>query len=131
MSKEEESKNWKYSGNEAEWDIFDRRMLRYMRKKYDNFGERMWLGEIDVVNDKMDPYDFLDYCDEVMKAIEVLDSSEARRLKKDRDTFEDPGWQYNWIKRQLRLMADFVESHAEGQAEIEMINYHGDLREIR
>ena len=36
MSKEEESeKRWKYNGNEDEWDIFDRRMIRYMRKKYD------------------------------------------------------------------------------------------------
>ena len=85
MTKEEASseKSWKYSGNESEWDVFDRRMMRYMRKKYDDFGERMWLGEIDVVHNGMDPYDFLDYCDEVMKAIEVLDSSEARRLKKD------------------------------------------------
>jgi hypothetical protein len=40
-------------------------------------------------------YDYLDYCDEVMKAIEVLDSSEARKLRKDLDTFEDPGWQYD------------------------------------
>jgi hypothetical protein len=133
MTKEGESNesSWKYSGNENEWDVFDRRMMRYMRKKYDDFGEKMWLGEIEVVNDNMDPYDFLDYCDEVMKAIEVLDSSEARRLKKDSDTFEDPRWQYDWMKRQLRLMADFVESHAEGQAEIEMINYNGDLRDIR
>ena len=28
-------------------------------------------------------------------------------------------------------MSDFVESHAEGQAEIEMINYDRDLRFIR
>jgi hypothetical protein len=29
MSKEEESeKRWKYNGNEDEWDIFDRRMMR-------------------------------------------------------------------------------------------------------
>ena len=132
MSKEEESdKKWKYSGNEAEWDVFDRRMMRYMRKKYDEFGERMWLGEVAVVNDDMDPYDFLDYCKEVMKAIEVLDPSEARRLKKDGDVFNDPDWQYGWMKRQLRLMQDYVEAHAEGQAEIEMVNYDGDLRDIR
>ncbi len=79
MSKEDESKNWKYSGNEVEWDVFDRRMMRYMRKKYDEFGERMWLGQVEVVNDEMDPYDFLNYCEDVMKAIEVLDPSEARR----------------------------------------------------
>ena len=102
-----------------------------MRKKYEEFGERMWQVEIDVVNDDMDPYDFLDYCGKVMKAIEVLDSSEARRLKKDQDTFEDPVWQYDWMKRQLRLLIDFIESHAEGQAEIEVINYGGDLRFIR
>ncbi len=54
--------------------------MRYMRKKYDSFGERMWMGEIELVDDAMDPYDYLDYCDDVMKAIEVLDPSEARRL---------------------------------------------------
>ena len=59
MSKEDENeKCWKYSGNEEEWDVFDRRMMRYMRKKYDDFGERMWLGEIETINDEMDPYDF-------------------------------------------------------------------------
>ena len=46
MSKEDEkdTKNWKYDGCEEQWDIFDRRMMRYMRKKYDSFGERMWMG---------------------------------------------------------------------------------------
>ncbi len=93
MSKEDEkdTKNWKYDDCEEQWDIFDRRMMRYMRKKYDSFGERMWMGEIEIVNDEMDPYDFLDYCEEVMKAIEVLDPSETRRLRKDRNTFEDSG----------------------------------------
>ena len=111
MSKEDEreNKSWKYDGAEEQWDTFDRRMMRYMRKKYDSFGERMWMGEIEIVNDEMYPYEYLDYCDDVMKAIEVLDPSEARRLRKDRDTFEDPGWQYDWMKRQLRLMSDFVE----------------------
>jgi hypothetical protein len=28
-------------------------------------------------------------------------------------------------------MSDYVESHAEGQAEIEMVNYDGDLRDLR
>ena len=61
MSKEEESeKRWKYNGNEDEWDIFDRRMIRYMRKKYDRLGEKMWFGEIEMVSDEMDPYDYLD-----------------------------------------------------------------------
>jgi hypothetical protein len=52
MSKEDESdKNWKYSGDESEWDSFDRRMIRYMRKKYDVFGERLWLGTVEIVSD--------------------------------------------------------------------------------
>jgi hypothetical protein len=132
MSKEEESeKRWKYNGKEYEWEVFDRRMQRYMRRKYDRLRDRMWLGQVEMVSDDMDPYDFLEYCDDVMKSIEVLDSSEARRLRKDLDTFEDPGWQYDWMDRQLRLMGDYVEAHAEGQAETEMINYDGDLRDIR
>ncbi len=28
-------------------------------------------------------------------------------------------------------MSDYIESHAEGQAEIELINYDGDLRDIK
>ncbi len=117
----ESEKNQKYNGNEDEWDIFDRRMMRYMRRKYDIFGERLWMGDVPVVHDEMDPYDFLDHCDDVMKAIETYDSSEARKLRRDRDTFEDPGWQYDWMMRQLRLMSDYVESHAWGQAETELV----------
>jgi hypothetical protein len=131
MSKEEESKNWKYSGKEEEWDTFDRRMMRYIRKKYDIFGERLWLGSVQMVTNDMDPYDFYDHCDDVMRAIEIYDSGEAIKLRRDRDTFENPNWRYDWMTRQLRLMSDYVESHAEGQAEIEMINYSGDLRDIR
>ena len=75
MSKTENEteKNWKYNGNEDEWDIFDRRMMRYMRKKYDVFGERLWMGKVPLINDNMDPYDFLDHCNDVIKAIETYD----------------------------------------------------------
>jgi hypothetical protein len=73
----ESEKNWKYNGNEDEWDIFDRRMMRYMRRKYDLFGERLWMGEVPFISDEMDPHDFLDHCDDVMRAIETYDSSEA------------------------------------------------------
>ncbi len=52
-------------------------------------------------------------------------------MKKDLDAFEDPGWQFDWMDRQLRLMSDYVEAHSKGQAETEMINYDGDLRDIR
>jgi hypothetical protein len=88
MSKEEESsKDWKYNGDEEEWDTFDRRMIRYMRKKYDQFGERLWLGEVEPISDDMDPYDFMGHCDEVLKAIYILDASETRRIKKNRTEF--------------------------------------------
>ena len=36
---------WTYSGEEEEWDSFDRRMVRFMRKKLDEFGEKLWMGE--------------------------------------------------------------------------------------
>ena len=44
MSKEEEysEKNWKYDGDESEWENFDRRMLRHMRKELDTIGEKMF-----------------------------------------------------------------------------------------
>ena len=38
--KDEVSISWSYSGLEDEWDSFDRRMLRHMRKKFDVFGEK-------------------------------------------------------------------------------------------
>jgi len=46
MAKEDESndKNWKYDGDESDWENFDRRMLRHMRKELDSIGEKMWLG---------------------------------------------------------------------------------------
>ena len=30
-----------YSGKEEDWDSFDRRMMRFMRKKLDCFGEKL------------------------------------------------------------------------------------------
>ena len=132
MSKEEESsKEWKYNGDEEEWDTFDRRMIRYMRKKYDIFGERLWLGQVNPIHDDMDPYDFMDHCEDVLKAIYILDASEARRIKKDRTEFDDPGWQWDWMGRQVQLMVDYIEAHSSGQAEIEVINYRGNLLDIR
>jgi hypothetical protein len=132
MAKEDESseRNWKYDGDEAEWDSFDRRMIRHMRKKLDDIGEQMWLGEIgSVFGMAQDEYE--KHCKNVMKAIYCTDPSEARKLKEDMSEFEDPDWQFDWMKRQYTLMADFIESHCKGQAEVEMINYAGDLKDIR
>ncbi len=42
--KDENSKvTWTYSGVEEEWDSFDRRMVRFMRQKFDDFGEKLWM----------------------------------------------------------------------------------------
>ena len=38
--------NWSYDGNEDNWNAFDRRMQRYMRKKLGVFGENLWLGAV-------------------------------------------------------------------------------------
>jgi hypothetical protein len=39
-------KNWSYDGSEDDWNTFDRRMQRYMRKKLGTFGESIWLWTI-------------------------------------------------------------------------------------
>ena len=43
---EDSSVGWTYRGVEEDWDGFDRRMVRFMRKKLDSFGERLWMGEV-------------------------------------------------------------------------------------
>jgi hypothetical protein len=132
MAKEDESndKHWKYDGDESDWENFDRRMLRHMRKELDSIGEKMWLGEMKSVFD-MDQNEFVKHCEEVMRSITFTDPSEARKLKKDPGEFEDADYQYEWMRRQFTLMADFIEAHCKGQAEIEIMNYTGDWRHIR
>jgi hypothetical protein len=132
MSKEkkEDTTEWKFNGNEGDWENFDRRVTRYMRKKYDQIGESMWLGEIGSIF-QMNQGDFDLHCSNVMKAIYCSDPSEARKLKLDMAEFEDADWQHDWITRQYTLLGDFLESHFTGQAEIEMINYVGEMRNLR
>ena len=132
MSKQEkeESIDWQYQGDEDEWDNFDRRVIRQMRKKLDTLGEKMWLGEIGSVFG-MDAARYDAHCREVMNAIYCMDPGEARKWKREMDEFEDADWQYDWLKRQYRLMGDYVESHCKGQAEIEVVNYTGEMRDLR
>jgi hypothetical protein len=115
MAKEDEGKdkNWKYDGDESDWENFDRRMLRHMRKELDSIGEKMWLGEIKSVLE-MAQDEFEKHGEEVMRSITFADPSEARKLKKDPDEFEDADWQYEWLSRQFTLMADFIEAHSKG-----------------
>ncbi len=69
MSKQqkEESIEWKYEGNEDEWDSFDRRMIRHMRKKLDTLGTKLWLGRIGSVF-SMNQNEYEMHCGDVMKA---------------------------------------------------------------
>ncbi len=61
--------NWSYDGNEDDWNTFDRRMQRFMRKKLGVFGENIWMGNIPDLNG-MTPFEFDRYCMEVWKAID-------------------------------------------------------------
>jgi hypothetical protein len=93
-------------------------------------GENIWLGNVGSIF-AMDQATYEAHCRDVMKAIYFSDPSEARKLKLDLTEFEDPDWQYDWMIRQYTLMGDYVESHCKGQAEIEMVNYAGDMRDLR
>ncbi len=105
MSKKEkkDSVDWHYEGNEEDWENFDRKVIRHTRKKLDSLGEKMWIGGVESIF-AMDPARYNQHCREVMKAIYCIDPSEARKLAKDIDEFEDPHWQYDWLNRQYRLM---------------------------
>ena len=123
-------KNWSYDGSEDDWNTFDRRMLRYMRKKLGAFGESIWLGTVpDFVF--LGPYEFNEYCVEVWKAIDCEDATSARKLWDPASGFWTHQYQRMWIDRQRTLMIDHIEDHAKGQVEIEIINFDGDKSEIR
>jgi hypothetical protein len=41
---DEKTSKWTYDGTkEEEWDSFDRRIMRYVRKHYGIFGEGLWM----------------------------------------------------------------------------------------
>ena len=122
--------NWSYDGNEDDWNTFDRRMQRFMRKKLGVFGENIWMGNIPDLNG-MTPFEFDRYCMEVWKAIDCEDPSAARKLWDPTSGFWLYEYQRIWIDRQQTLMIDHIEDHAKGQVEIEIINYNGSKAEIR
>ena len=123
---------WTYSGIEEEWDSFDRRMVRFMRKKFDDFGEKLWMGEIPVVETLTHgSNEYAQYCIELYHAISINDHRHAKSLFKKGSDFWKKGWQIRWVKRQLQLMIDHIEDHAKGQVEVEIVNYEGEKRNIR
>ena len=127
---DDSSVGWTYSGKEEEWDSFDRRMIRFMRKKLDVFGEKLWLGEIvDITN--LDKKKFGDHVMSVYQAIRITQPREAKELIKKKSEFFKKSWHVQWLARQANLMVDQIEDHAKGQAEVEVVNYSGDKKMIR
>ena len=124
------NKNWSYDGNEDEWNTFDRRLQRYMRKKLGVLGENLWLGTVpDFATLSSLEYDV--YCNGVWMAIDCNDSVQARKLWDPTSGFWTYAYQRMWVERQLSLMIDYVEEHAKGQVEAEIINFNGNKYEIR
>ena len=121
---EKDSKSWSYDGSEDGWDTFDRKMIRYMSRKYDTIGEKIWLGTTQDIA-MMEGQEYIDYCTEVWHAVNANDSTLAWKLWTQDVGFREKPWQNNWIRRQLKLMRDYVEDHSTGQMELEMINYTG------
>ena len=134
MSKEdsenESSSKWSYDGKEEEWDTFDRKMTRYMEKQYDVFGERLWRGEVQKCED-LNFREYEQYCIEVWRAIDVTDSKYAKQLWEPESGFWTMEWQKIWIERQLKLMLGYIEDHAKGQVQLEIMNFSGDKMEVR
>ena len=127
---EDSSVGWTYNGKEEEWDSFDRRMTRFMRKKLDLFGEKLWLGEIPELK-TMDKKMFGDHVLAVYQAIRITLPREAKELIKKDSEFFKKSWHLQWLARQANLMVDQIEDHAKGQAEVEVVNYSGDKKMIR
>ena len=124
------NKNWSYDGNEDEWNTFDRRLQRYMRKKLGVLGENLWLVTVpDFVT--LSPLEYDAYCNGVWMAIDCNDSVQARKLWDPASGFWTYAYQRMWVERQLSLMIDYVEEHAKGQVEAEIINFNGNKYEIR
>jgi hypothetical protein len=128
-AEKEESVSWTFSGNEDEWDGFDCRITRWMRKKYDSIGEKIWNGEISDI-EYMGDDDLKEYCIEVLDCLMINNITLAKSMKKEKD-FWTREWQMIWMARQATLMIDYIEEHAKGQAEIEVVNYSGSKLEIR
>jgi hypothetical protein len=83
---------WTYSGKEEDWDSFDRRMMRFMHKKLDVFGEKFWMGEIvDLAG--LDKKKFGDYVMEIYKAPRITQPREAKELVKKNSEFFKKSWQ--------------------------------------
>ena len=129
--KEEGSSKWTCDGSkEEDWDAFDRRVLRHMRKHYGLFGEKLWQGSLPKIDD-LGGDDYNQYCEEVYETVEIKDPTNAWHLWDVQSGFWTKVWQEKWRARQYMLLKDYVEEHARGAVEIEVVNFDGDEEQLR
>jgi hypothetical protein len=128
--KEESKLKWTYDGSEDEWERFDRRIDRYLRKKYGTIGEGLWQGTLPNVN-TLSGTDLSAYCEEVWDAIEIQDSTRAKGYWPTTSGFWSRKFQNKWRNRQYVLLKDYIEEHCTENAELVIVNYEGDLEKLR
>ena len=90
----DEGPKWTYGGEEIEWDSFDRRILRYLGKKFDLFGENLWLGNIPDLA-LMSQQDFEIYCLKVWNTLNIHSPTSAWGLWAANSGFWEKEWQRN------------------------------------
>ncbi len=88
---EDSSVGWTYRGVEEDWDGFDRRMVRFMHKKFDSFGERLWMAEVPEL-DTLTKAKFTEYVLGVYQAIRITQLREAKELVKKKSEFFTKSW---------------------------------------
>jgi hypothetical protein len=71
------SVGWTYKGVEEDWDGFDRRMIRFMQKKLDSFGERLWMGGVPELK-TLSKVKYTEYVLGVYQAIRITQPREAK-----------------------------------------------------
>ena len=128
---EKSGSSWTYDGSkEEDWDSFDRRMMRYVRKHYGPFGEGLWMGNHPSIDDLWGT-DLTDYIQDVWEAIDCKDDAKAWRLWDGASGFWKKSWHKSWRNRQNMLIKDHVEEHSKGAVEMEVVDYEGDTEQLR
>ena len=128
---DEKTSKWTYDGSkEEEWDSFDRRIMRYVRKHYGIFGEGLWMGTHPNI-DLLEGEALTEYIEKVWEAIEIKDDSKAWRLWDGSTGFWRKSWHKTWRDRQTMLIKDYIEEHSKGAVEMEVVDYDGDISQLR
>jgi hypothetical protein len=81
------------------------------------------MGEVPDLN-TLSKEKYTEYVLGVYQEIRITQPREAKE-------FLTKSWHSQWLARQANLMVDYIEDHAQGQAEVEVVNYSGDKKQIR